>query len=115
MRYKDYGFIKLENEKWIKIDFSKIVYIKSNSNYSHLFFENQERIAYKSPLIKLQSKLPLYFERVHNSYVININYINFVDLSSKTIQLNNKININIGSTYKDNLERYFMDAKKNKN
>jgi DNA-binding LytR/AlgR family response regulator len=76
------------------------------------FFEDEKRVICKSPLIRLQNILPIYFERVHNSYIININYINFIDFNTKIIQLNNKITTKIGNHYKDNIEKYFLNINK---
>lgn len=112
MRIKDFAFVRLKDERWIKVDFNNVVYIKAGANYSHMYLETGERVIYKSPLIKLQNKLPLCFERVHNSYIININYILHVDFNEKTIMLNNKMNINIGNSYRENIERYFLYSKK---
>ena len=112
MKIKDYAFVKLKDETWIKVDFLKLVYIKAGANYSHMYFENGDRVIYKSPLIKLQCKLPLCFERVHNSYIINLNFINLIDFNEKTILLNNKMHISIGNAYKENIERYFLYSRK---
>lgn len=114
MRIKDYAFIKVKDETWIKVDFNTIVYIKAGTNYSHLFCENGNRIIYRNPLIKLQNMLPLCFERVHNSYIINIKYISEVNFIEKNILLNNKMSINIGHAYRENIEKYFLNTIKRK-
>jgi hypothetical protein len=38
MRFKEYGFIKTNNEMWVKINFDKVIYIQAHGNFSMLFF-----------------------------------------------------------------------------
>lgn len=114
MKIKDFAFVRLKNDIWIKVDFNRIVYIKAGTNYSHMFDENGHRVTYRNPLIKLQNRLPLYFERIHSSYIININYISQIHIEERTVLLRNKMTLKIGSAYKDNIEKYFLDTAKRK-
>lgn len=107
-RYPNQGFVKVKNDKWIKIDFTKLVYIKASTNYSIMYFEDKSTVFCEMPLLKLQFKLPLYFQRLHNAAIININYISSINFKTKDIQLNNDTLLKIGGTYKDNLKKYLI-------
>lgn len=62
--------------KTIFVDSHDIVYCKSNGNYSEVFFKEQKKEMLSKKLKELEALIDNnIFCRVHNSYLVNINYI----------------------------------------
>jgi two-component system LytT family response regulator len=72
------GFTKIAIHDYAKIklpDFNDIVYCKAESNYTHIYLQNNSIIVPKV-LKCFESILPSdTFLRIHKSYLININFI----------------------------------------
>lgn len=66
-------FIK-EGTRLVKVDFKRVLFIKSASNYSELFFEDAKLMTLM-PLKEMELKLPNYFQRIHRSVIVNVNKI----------------------------------------
>lgn len=107
------AFIKLDSQKWVKIDFNDVIYIEASEKISILFFKNGEHIVCKSPLYKLQCLLPIGFERIHRAYIVNVQWISFVDVSKKQVGLRNDVNLALGLAYKECISKYFVNPSKN--
>lgn len=90
-----YTFIKT-NKKYIKLFFDDISYIKSLGNYVEVFTISNTKYIYYKSLKELIDKLPVYFMRVHNSYIINIVHLNSIEDNHIHI---NDIKISIGKSY----------------
>jgi DNA-binding LytR/AlgR family response regulator len=106
------AFIKLDTQKWIKIDFNDVVYVEAREKISVLFFTNGEYMICKSPLYKVQCMLPVGFERVHRAYIVNVQWIDFVDVSKKQVGLKNETTLALGLAYKDCIAKYFVNPSK---
>lgn len=103
------AFIKLDTQKWTRIDFNDVVYIEAREKISVLFFSNGDSIVCKSPLYKVQCILPVGFERVHRAYIVNVQWVSFVDVSKKQIGLKNSVTLGLGLAYKDCIAKYFVN------
>lgn len=103
------AFLKLETQKWVKIDFSNVIYIEAREKISVLFFANGECVTCKSPLYKVQCILPVGFERIHRTYIVNVKWIDFVDVNKKQVNLKNNINLALGLSYKECIAKYFVN------
>ena len=58
------------------IAIKNILHIESNSNYSKIFFQNNRTLTVTKLLKDFEDMLlPYHFYRVHNSHLINLNYI----------------------------------------
>src|SRR5580765_151180 len=64
-----YFFVRAD-KKMIKINFDEIIYFEAVKEYICIHTENQKVLVYKR-MKDLAEKLPEYFIRVHNSYIIN--------------------------------------------
>lgn len=106
------AFIKLDTQKWMKIDFNDVIYIEAREKLSVLFFSNGEYMVCKSPLYKVQCILPVGFERVHRAYIVNVQWVDFVDVSKKQVGLKNEVVLGLGLAYKDCIAKYFVNPSK---
>jgi|GEM_PF-2320940 len=103
------AFIKLDAQRWTRIDFNDVVYIEAREKISVLFFGNGEYMICKSPLYKVQCILPVGFERVHRAYIVNVQWVDFVDVSKKQVGLKNDVTLGLGLAYKDCIAKYFVN------
>lgn len=97
---KSYFFVKHEG-KLLKINFSDILYIKAEQEYSYIF-TGKGKILVSMHLKLLENILPdNLFTRIHRSYIIPQE--SATSLYGNTIVIGENIQLPIGSTYKDNL------------
>lgn len=113
LRTKNMALLKLEDKKYVQIDFNKLLYIEAFEKLSLLYFEDGECITCRSPLYKVQDMLPKGFERIHRAYIVNINHINYVDVNTKRVCLKNNFNLSFGLSYRDSIQKYFVNLNKN--
>lgn len=65
-----------------KIDFNQVVYIESQKNYSFLYFEKRS-ISSRISMRNLEKELSKFgFVRTHSGYLINMKYIEKINVSS---------------------------------
>lgn len=97
-----YLFVK-HNGKLLKLNFSDIIYIKAEQEYS-LVFTKTGKLLVSMHLKLLQSVLPeKLFTRIHRSYIIPQEIITSV--YGNTVQIGTEIQLPIGSKYKEGLLR----------
>jgi len=73
-------FIK-EGSKLVKIRLEEVKYFKSEANYIAVVM-NDRKILTLMTLKDLEPKLPEFFQKVHRSYIVNLNCIDFIDSSA---------------------------------
>jgi two-component system LytT family response regulator len=96
----DFIFIKTDNKgKIIKVNYDSIYYIESSNNYVVFKLANARYITYVTLKEVIQQLPPNLFLRVHKSFIINQNKIDFIN--GNQIILNDKTNIQLGVTYRD--------------
>ena len=96
----DHIFIK-KNKILVKIDFDEIVFIKALGDYIIFKTINNDGHIVRKTLKSIASQLSKEkFEKVHRSYIVNINYID--NIEDNKISIRNE-NIPIGRKYKLNL------------
>lgn len=82
----------------ILIDYSKIIYIMSNNSYSTVFFLNKKSVDSVKTSISIKRMEELLpdkpFFRIHNRYIINTNYFNYLKNASAELQYDITIPIN---------------------
>ncbi|MES2132995.1 MAG: LytTR family DNA-binding domain-containing protein [Bacteroidota bacterium] len=110
---KSMALLKLEDKKYVQIDFKRLLYIEAFDKLSLLNFEDGTCITCRSPLYKVQNMLPSGFERVHRAYIVNINHINYVDVNSKSVCLKNDFSLSFGLSYKESIQKYFVNLHEN--
>lgn len=77
-------FIK-EGNKLVKIDLKNVKYFKSEANYIAVVLTDQKILTLMT-LKDLEPKLPDFFQKVHRSYIVNLNRIDFIDGSAIDIE-----------------------------
>lgn len=97
-----YMFIKGDSKnKFLKVNFSQILYIEGLKNYVSIFTPEQRIVTYQS-LRELEEQLPKPFYRVHKSYIVSMDRIRMVD--GNTIYIADTT-IPIGETYREDFLR----------
>jgi two-component system, LytTR family, response regulator len=93
--YSDYQFISLND----------IVYLKADNNTTDFYLNNGRKLTAYKTLKHYETSLPINFSRIHNSYIVNINYISRINLGKSLCYLSNSdISISFSKTFKDNIE-----------
>ena len=99
IRSDKFQYVK-DGNKWKKLDLEKVRFIKSDSNYVTWKTDEKDVVSLMN-LKDLQSSLPTNFRRVHRSYIINVDFIDY--FTAEEINIDNHM-IPIGSKYKDVLK-----------
>lgn len=93
----DYLFVKSEY-KLLRIDFSSILYLESLRDYVAIHITDGTKILTLQSLTSFMQELPGHlFVRIHKSYIVALNKINFIEKNKVVI---NKIHLPVGDTYK---------------
>lgn len=93
--YGDYQFISL----------NEIVYLKADNNTTDFFLQNGRKLTAYKTLKHYESSLPFYFHRIHNSYIVNSNYISRINTGKSLVYLSNsELSISFSKTFKDNID-----------
>ena len=80
-----------------------IVYCESDGNYCTIFLENKEKIFITQKLKFMEEKLQdLYFFRIHNSYLINLNKVKEFHKSDDFVVLSNQVKLPVSRNKKSN-------------
>lgn len=95
---EDRIFVK-DGSTLVKIDLKDVLYFKSEANYIAIIFENKKILTLMT-LKDLQQKLPYFFQKVHRSYIVNLNKIQSINTNAITIE---KDHIPISSRYEKEL------------
>ncbi|HNS11068.1 MAG TPA: LytTR family DNA-binding domain-containing protein [Bacteroidia bacterium] len=87
------------------IDLSKILYFKSEGNYTTLYLNNDLSIVASKPIGKFEEMLEgSVFFRVHNSYLVNLNHVSkFIRSEGGHVVLYNGSTITVARSKKDAL------------
>lgn len=96
MKAIDYTFIK-SDRKLIKLMFEDILFVKGLGNYVEIFLTNGKKHVYYKTLKELIDKLPDEFMRVHNSHIINLRNVDYIEDNHLII---GKHKITIAKSYK---------------
>lgn len=102
---EEFIYIKADR-KYIRIFFKDIKYIKGMKDYVMIYTQQQTKIMTAMNIKTINSQLPsAIFVRVNKSYIININYINAVEIDF--IQLEGE-EIPLGRTYRDYFIQHYV-------
>lgn len=103
----DFVFIK-SDRKFIKIFFKEILFIEGLKDYVIIHVDNKKVLAAMN-IKTIFNQLPIKnFARVSKSYIVNTNQIISVDTNSIFIK---EEEIPIGSNYKDEFFKHYVDGK----
>lgn len=93
--YGDYQFISLND----------IVYLKADNNTTDIYLHNGKKLTAYKTLKHYEANLPAYFYRIHNSYIINSNYISRINTGKSLCYLNHSnVSISFSKTYRENVD-----------
>ncbi|WP_299884163.1 LytTR family DNA-binding domain-containing protein [uncultured Lacinutrix sp.] len=101
---KEIEYINLKyNKKTYRIALSSILYVKGENEYVNYYLKNDEKLLIYGTLKDIELKLPSSnFIRIHRSYIININEIDYVEGNRVVIQ-NQKLPIS------DSYKKIFLE------
>ena len=91
-------FIK-DGTKLVKIDLNEVLYIQSAANYVQLIFENRKVLSLMT-LKEMAQKLPDYFQKVHRSFIVNVNKVDTI--ATGALKIKDK-EISISDSYEKEL------------
>lgn len=94
---QNFTFIKTD-KKLIKLNFDDILFIKGLGNYVEIFVKNGKKYVYYKTLKELIDKLPDEFMRVHNSNIVNLKNVEYIEDNHLIID---EHKITIAKSYKD--------------
>lgn len=89
----DYNFIKLD----------EILYLKADNNTTDFYLINGKKITAYKTLKFYEEDLPFIFLRIHNSYMVNINYVTRINIGKSKCYIDN-ILLPFSRTYKENVD-----------
>lgn len=112
---EDHFFIKLEGKgKYHKILIKDIIYIEGNANYLNIQLPEKSHLAHMTMLAVEEMLLPMYFLRIHKSYLVNLNRIEAID--GNMIEVDKKVKLPIGPNYRkaffDRMNPFLPKSKK---
>lgn len=96
---KDALFVK-DKGVFSKLCFKDILYLKSAHVYVEIILKDNNKFVLRSSLNSIIEKMSDKFIRVHRGYIINLDYLEQMDVSSLKI---NKTVIPIGKAHRENL------------
>ena len=89
----DYNFVKIE----------EILYLKADNNTTDFYLTSGKTITAYKTLKFYEEQLPFTFLRIHNSYVVNINYVTRINIGKSKCYLDNQL-LPFSRTYKNNID-----------
>ncbi|MBP6039004.1 MAG: LytTR family transcriptional regulator [Flavobacterium sp.] len=94
---QNFTFIKTD-KKLIKLNFDDILFVRGLGNYVEIFVRNNKKYIYYKTLKDLIDKLPDEFMRVHNSNIVNLKNVEYIEDNHLII---GEHKITIAKSYKD--------------
>ncbi len=105
---KNYIEVKGKNYQTKMILFEDIAYISAEGNYIFVITKNKQKFVRKMSLTNIKEELDDRFIQINKSHLINIDFIQRINLSKKTIIVN-ETNIAIGRIYRKELDKVLRD------
>lgn len=68
-----------EKQKFIRVNFNEIVYMKSDNVYVDVFLKNKKKYTVRGTLNDFENKIDSNFQRVHRSYIVNLNFLESIN------------------------------------
>lgn len=98
-------FLFIKSDKQIhRIGLREIIYFEALREYVALHTATQKILMYRR-MKDLQQKLPAYFIRIHNSYIVNTRLIEKIEGTDIRI---NGIHLPVGISYKENFQQFIQ-------
>lgn len=88
---------------------TEIIYLKADGNSTDFYLKSGKIVTAYKTLKHFENTLPFYFFRIHHSYVINITYVNRINLGKCKCYLQaNEIILPFSRTYKNNIDTIIL-------
>jgi two-component system, LytTR family, response regulator len=87
-----------------------VIYFEAQSNYTHIFLKNKNKIIACRTLKNIEDQIQDYnfFVRVHNSYMVNLNEVaRYVRGEGGYVVMSNNTSVNVSRSRKDALLKFF--------
>jgi DNA-binding LytR/AlgR family response regulator len=88
--------------RFLPID--EVAYCKADNSSTDIFLSNGEMFTAFKTLKYFEQNLPSEFLRIHNSFVVNMNYITRINITSSNCYLGSKTKLPISKHYKRNID-----------
>ncbi len=93
--YGDYQFIALKD----------VVYLEADNNTTDFYLVTGKKLSAYKTLKHYENNLPSFFFRIHNSYIVNSNYVSRINTGKQLCYLNNnEVSVSFSKTFKDNID-----------
>jgi two-component system LytT family response regulator len=93
--YGDYQFIALKD----------VVYLEADNNTTDFYLLNGKKLSAYKTLKHYENNLPSFFYRIHNSYIVNSNYVSRINTGKQLCYLNNnEVSVSFSKTFKENID-----------
>ena len=93
--YGDYQFVALKD----------VVYLKADNNTTDFFLQNGKKLTAYKTLKHYENNLPSFFYRIHNSYIVNSNYVSRINTAKLLCYLDdNEVSVSFSKTFKENID-----------
>ena len=93
--YGDYQFIALKD----------VIYLQADNNTTDFHLFNGKKLTAYKTLKHYENNLPSFFYRIHNSYIVNSNYVSRINTGKSLCYLNNNdVSVSFSKTFKDNID-----------
>ncbi|MBD3582137.1 LytR/AlgR family response regulator transcription factor [Flavobacterium selenitireducens] len=93
--YGDYRFIDAKN----------ILYLQADNNSTDIHLNSGEMITAFKTLKQFESSLPFPFVRIHNSYIVNIDYVSRIHTGNAVCYLkDSSVKLPFSKSYKENVD-----------
>jgi len=89
---------------------TEVVYFEADSNYTHIFLKDKNKIIACRTLKKIEEQIQDYncFVRVHNSYMVNLNeVVRYIRGEGGYLVMSDNSSINVSRNRKDALLKFF--------
>jgi len=94
-----------ERDVLMRLAAADIVYVRTEQKHAVITLVSGRRHSVRTPLAELLLSLPDTFVQVHRSWLVNLDYIEYVDPLSGIIRLPGAVEAPLGRTYRDELLR----------
>jgi DNA-binding LytR/AlgR family response regulator len=94
-----------ERDVLMRLAVADITCVRTEQKHAVITLVSGRRYSVRTPLAELLLSLPDTFVQVHRSWLVNLNYIEYVDPLSGVIRLPGTVEAPLGRTYRDELLR----------
>lgn len=87
------------------VSFEDIVYLKADNNTTDFYLQNGKKIVGFKTLKYYESQLPFYFFRIHHTYLVNVHFVNRINLGKNECYLfDNQYKLPFSRGYKPHID-----------